>query len=190
MPSGKHNLLRENHADAGHVLARLRLREKETIQSQTMKKGNGTRILLADDDPAVRSLLARVLESEGFELVQAQSGREAVSKLLDFQPDLVLLDVKMPDKDGWEAYELMEKINPLSRVIVITALPNQYQRAAALGIDALMEKPLDLPLLIGAIRTLLAESDRDRVARLTKGDFTTMRLGTRHGTRQLGTTTE
>ncbi|SRR6266540_303914 len=142
------------------------------------------RILLADDDPAVRSLLARALETEGFEVVQAKTGREAVSDLLHHRPDLALLDLKMPDKDGWEAYELMEKLDPLFPVILITALPNQLERAMRLGIDALMEKPLDLPLLIRTIRVLLAESEENRIVRLTKGDFTTAYLRSARGTEQ------
>ena len=134
------------------------------------------RILVADDDTSVRSVLTRILEDEGFEVLQARTGRDAVSQLLHNQPNLALLDLKMPDKDGWEAYGLMEKLDPFFPVIVITAFPNQFEHAMRLGVDALMEKPLDVPLLIHTIHTLLAEPERARLDRLTNGSFNTSYL--------------
>ena len=67
----------------------------------------------------------------------------------------------------------MEKLNPFLPVIVITARPHQYDLAVRLGIDAFMEKPLDLPLLLATIKELLVEPQQDRIVRLTKGNFVT-----------------
>jgi two-component system response regulator MprA len=134
------------------------------------------RILLADDDNAVRESLGRVLESENYEVLLACTGREAVHHFTANAPDLVLLDLNMPDKDGWEAFDLMEKVHPLIPTIIITARPHQHQRANGMGIDALMEKPLDLPLLLQTIRRLLDESDEERLARLTNSQFNTLVL--------------
>ena len=134
------------------------------------------RVLIADDDPAVLMSLARVLESETYEVILARTGREAVSQLLAEEPDIVLLDLNMPEKDGWEAFELMEKLDPFLPVIVITARPHQYDLAVRLGIDAFMEKPLDLPLLLATVKQLLAEPPQDRIVRLTKGNFVTAYL--------------
>ena len=63
------------------------------------------RILLADDDPGIREMLGRVLESEQYEVVLAGTGREAVAKFAAHLPDLILLDLNMPDLDGWEAID-------------------------------------------------------------------------------------
>jgi two-component system response regulator VicR len=136
-------------------------------------------ILLADDDLAVCESLARVLESEDYDVVVARNGSEAVVKFLSSPPDLVLLDLNMPGKDGWEVFKMMEKLNPLSPVIVITARPHEYQRAVLLGIDAFMEKPLDLPVLLQSIKKLLAEPRPDRIVRLTNGSFRTACLASR-----------
>src|SRR5215813_5540097 len=122
------------------------------------------KILLADDDNAVRESLGRVLESENYEVLLARTGREAVRHFTAGPPDLVLLDLNMPDKDGWEAFDLMEKMHPLVPTIIITARPHQHQRANGVGIDALMEKPLDLRLLLDTIKQLLDESDEQRLA--------------------------
>ena len=64
----------------------------------------------------------------------------------------------MPGKNGWEVLEVMERFQPFIPVIIITARANQYERAVVSGVDALMEKPLDLPLLVETIRRLLQEA--------------------------------
>jgi DNA-binding response OmpR family regulator len=135
------------------------------------------KILLADDDAGVREMVGRVLESEHYEVMPARTGREAARKFIMERPDLVLLDLNMPDRDGWEAFDLMNSTRHLVPVIIITARPQQYDHAADLGVDALMEKPLDLQLLLRTIAGFLAESDSERVNRLTSRDFKTVWLG-------------
>lgn len=133
-------------------------------------------ILLADDDAAIRETLGEVLVSEQYELIYAATGREAAAKFATYQPDLVLLDLNMPDGDGWSAFDLICNAHPVTPVIIITAISRQYPRAAELGVDALMEKPLDIPLLLKTIRNYLAESEAERVHRLTRPDFKTALL--------------
>jgi len=133
-------------------------------------------VLLADDDPGVREILGRVLASEHYRVTLAKSVRQAVAKLASDPPDLVLLDLNMPDRDGWAALRLMNAAHPMLPVIVITARLNQYRQAADLGVDALMEKPLDLAVLLEAVHDLLAETDAERARRLTDPDFKTVFL--------------
>jgi two-component system, sensor histidine kinase len=132
-----------------------------------------TKILLADDDASVREMLGRVLKSEHYDVAYARTGRETAAKFIAELPDLVLLDLNMPDRDGWDAFDLMNRTHPSVPVIVITAKPQQHQHAARLGIDALMEKPLNLPILLSIIADLLAESESDRVERLANPVFRT-----------------
>jgi CheY-like chemotaxis protein len=134
------------------------------------------KILLADDDESVRKMVGRVLETAGYAVLPATTGQEAVARHQSGQPDLVLLDLKMPDHDGWESFKQISEANPLVPVIVITAWPNQYDEAVQRGIDALMEKPLDIALLLQTIQDLLAESEQDRARRLTDRNFTTTLL--------------
>ena len=70
------------------------------------------KILLADDDASVRETLGRVLELEHYEVVLAGSGREAAAKFRADPPDLVLLDLDMPDQNGWEAFDAMCRVAP------------------------------------------------------------------------------
>ena len=137
-------------------------------------------ILLADDDPSIRTMVGRILEAEGYEVWLARTGREAASKFMEGPPDLVLLDLSMPDKEGWEAWHLMNSLEPLVPVIIITARPHQYEEAVRMKIDALMEKPLDLPLLLQTMEELLAEPDGQRVARVSHPSFKTALLTARN----------
>lgn len=134
------------------------------------------KILLADDDSGVRNTLQRVLESENYTVVTAGTGRETGARFIEELPDLVLLDITMPDRNGWEVFELINSTHPLVPVIIITARPHQYDRAADLGVDAIMEKPLDLPCLLQTIAGFLAESEAERLHRLTRPDFHTVQL--------------
>jgi two-component system, sensor histidine kinase len=128
-------------------------------------------ILLADDDASVRTMIGRVLESAHYRVLLAGTGREAASQFLNGPPDLILLDLTMPDKDGWEAWNIMRTLHPFVPVIVITARPNQHDAARQMRIDALMEKPLDLPLLLQTIHHLLIEPDEEHIRRISDRNF-------------------
>ncbi len=134
-------------------------------------------ILIADDDSLVRGSLAAVLESEGYVVDEARNGIEAVNHAVEHSPDLVLLDLNMPHWDGWMAFSQLDRVTPLVPVIVITARPNQYDKAVRLGVDAFMEKPLDIPILVRAIKRLTSEDEKRHVRRITNRAFVTQLLG-------------
>ena len=125
------------------------------------------RILLVDDDAGVRRMLLRVLEEEGYAVVPAASGLEALELAANRTPDIVLLDLNLPLQNGWETFKRLTAENPLLPVIIITARPNQLFPALAAGAGALMEKPLDMPKLLRTICDLLAEPTAGQLARMT-----------------------
>ena len=131
------------------------------------------RILIVDDDALVRSSLAAVLECEGYEVFEAVDGCTAVKAAVEHRPDLVLLDLNMPNMDGWTAFNKLEQTRPLVPVIVITARPHQYKHAVRLGVDAFMEKPLNFPVLLHAIRKLTVEPEERHTRRITDRHFVT-----------------
>ena len=126
---------------------------------------------------AVYGSLAAVLESEGFAVDEAQNGIETVTRAIEYTPDLVLLDLNMPHWDGWTAFNKLDRVTPLLPVIVITARPNQYQKAVQLGVDAFMEKPLNIPILLRAIKRLISEDEDRHLHRITNRAFITQLLG-------------
>lgn len=122
-------------------------------------------ILLVDDDSSVRESVARVLHSEGFNVVAACDGLEAL-EFIERQPiDIVLLDLNMPQQNGWETLQGLSTKVPSVPIIIITARSNQLFQALAAGAAALMEKPLDFPKLLQTVRDLLAEPLETRLAR-------------------------
>lgn len=123
-------------------------------------------ILLVDDDDGVRHSLGDLLAEEGYFVLPASDGRQALDLIATTVVDLVLLDLNMPVKNGWDTFERLSAEHPLVPVAVITARPNQLFTAVSAGVGALLEKPLDMPMLIRTIKRLLAESAEARLARL------------------------
>jgi DNA-binding response OmpR family regulator len=132
-----------------------------------MKETNQYKLLLVEDDAGVRDSLAHVLTSEGYQILLAGNGVEALEMTAQNVVDLVLLDLNLPKKNGWDTFEVMTQQNPQLPVIIITARPNQLFPALSSGAGALMEKPLDFPKLLQTIRDLLSEPVQARIARLT-----------------------
>jgi CheY-like chemotaxis protein len=124
------------------------------------------KILLVDDDSAIRKILLRLLSEEGYSVLPAANGVEALESASLVKFDLVLLDLNMPQKDGWETFEQLTTDDPLLPIIVITARPNQLFPALASGVGALLEKPLDFARLLETIRNLVNEPPEVRLARI------------------------
>jgi len=126
------------------------------------------RILLVDDDPGVRGSLGDVLTMNGYTVIPASDGQQAVD-LARSTPavDLVLLDLNMPRKNGWDTFEQLTREHPLLPIIIVTARPNQLFTAISAGVGALLEKPLDIPMLLRTAKKLLSESTDTRLARIS-----------------------
>jgi len=123
-------------------------------------------IFLVDDDRSVRETIARVLTGEGFLVLKAANGEEALAIARSNPVDLVLLDLNMPVRGGWDTFERLTSENPLLAVIIITARPNQLFTALGAGAAALLEKPFDYAKLFEAVRAALEEPPQVRLARM------------------------
>ena len=118
------------------------------------------KILIVDDDPIVHLLYKRYLEQEGFQLLMARNGLEALSVAAQAKPDLILMDVMMPTKDGLSALRELKQ-NESTRdvpVIVMTANVAEYntstQEAKLGGAEGLLTKPLSPAKLIAEVRRI------------------------------------
>lgn len=132
----------------------------------TTKPPDRHRILLVDDDAGVRGSLQDVLVEEGYLVIPANDGQHALEIVASTSVDLVLLDLNMPRKNGWDTFERLSAEHPLVPVILITARSNQLFTAVGAGVGALLEKPLDIPHLLTTIRRLLTESSEVQLRRL------------------------
>src|SRR5690349_15768246 len=111
-------------------------------------------VLVVDDDTSVRESLKRLLTRAGYEVIVAGDGQEAIGRC-SAEIDLLILDLNLPIKDGWEIFDELTRRNPGLPVIIITGLTNQYETALAAGASALLEKPIEAPVLLGTVEDLL-----------------------------------
>jgi DNA-binding response OmpR family regulator len=126
-----------------------------------------TKILVVDDESSIREALSKVLQLEDYEVVTADNGQEAIEKIQSEKLDLLILDLGLPVKDGWDIVIWVAKVNPRLPVIIITGRWNQREIAEKMGADALLDKPLDMPCLLQTIRELTNES-MEQCAQQTK----------------------
>ena len=124
------------------------------------------KVLVVDDDTSVRESVSKVLNEEGYDAVLAADGNEALKQFATHKIDLLLLDLGLPIKSGWDVFEQITTENPFVSIIIITGQADQYRVAGAAGVGALMEKPLDVPQLLQTIQDLLAEPKETRLRRL------------------------
>jgi CheY-like chemotaxis protein len=117
------------------------------------------RLLIVDDDESIRRLLRLTLPNEGFEIVEARDGSEALDRAFDDAPDLVVLDWRMPNRSGEEVLRELLKLHPGLPVIVLTAEQETRERetATALGARAFLTKPFSPLQLIAAVESLLEQ---------------------------------
>lgn len=116
-------------------------------------------ILVADDDPQIRSLLRGLLDAKGHQVVEARDGNECLACFHSAHPDLVVLDIYMPDKDGLETIQLLRKSDPAVKILVISG--NQIkgfdpcQSAKAFGAQDTLEKPFSAEEFLERVERLL-----------------------------------
>ena len=118
------------------------------------------KVLIVDDEPDTIELLGRRLTRRGYVILAAQSAEEGIAKALAEAPDIILMDIKMPQVDGLEATRQL-KFHATTRsipIITLTAHAMAEDRAIALaaGADDYESKPVDLPKLLAKMEALLA----------------------------------
>ncbi len=118
------------------------------------------KILIVDDEPNIVMSLEFLLKKEGFVIETAGDGDAALEKVRSFLPDLILLDVMMPKKSGFEVCEVLRSDSALNhiRIIMLTAKGRETEQAKglALGANAYMLKPFSTKDLVAKIRELLS----------------------------------
>ena len=126
------------------------------------------RILVVDDDASVRESLRGLLQRNGYWVRVAADGEEAESSLSNERADLMVLDLEMPRRDGFDVFEEVSARFPHLPIIVITGLADQLDTKLIPGLDFLMEKPIDVNVFLRTVEFLLAESLEERAQRLCR----------------------
>jgi CheY-like chemotaxis protein len=109
-------------------------------------------VLVVDDEPQVAWVLRFSLEHEGFHTYTASNGIEALEEIAKHHPTVMILDLMMPEMDGWTVLERIRKlpITERPRVVIVSALtgPEEKARATSLGVEAFVPKPFDVEELM------------------------------------------
>lgn len=123
-------------------------------------------ILIVDDDPEIRSLLARYLGSQGFRVSAASNRAECEAQLSTSGPDLVVLDVLLPDGSGLDICRSMQERRPRTPVILLTALKEDVDRIIGLeiGADDYLGKPFNPRELVARIKAVLRRGGHEEQA--------------------------
>ena len=129
-------------------------------------------ILVVEDDKNIRKLLVTILNQSGYQTLQAQNGFEALQILKTHSVDLLVLDVMMPQIDGYQTAEKIRKTNNQLPIIMVTAkgLPVDRRQGFISGTDDYLVKPIDEEEFLLRIKALLRRTNRDVEEKIQLGD--------------------
>ncbi|MBN2296702.1 MAG: response regulator [Pirellulales bacterium] len=137
-----------------YLLEELKLAKKETPERQT--------ILVIDDDEALSDVLSRRLQSQGFDAITADSGKRGLAMVQDESPNLIVLDLRLPDMDGFEICEVLADSPETCNipVIILSGMerPDIIRRSRLAGCFYFLRKPYDPNALLVLIKQALEES--------------------------------
>jgi DNA-binding response OmpR family regulator len=123
----------------------------------------GKKVLVIDDEPAMHKLLKVILEGDGFELVGPEEHGEAGDSINGKQPDLIILDIMMPEVDGFDILEGLKRDEHTKRIPVIVLsvrnMEEDIEKAISMGADLYLTKPFEPSGLLDAIHSVLSSAD-------------------------------
>ncbi|HET7701285.1 MAG TPA: sigma-54 dependent transcriptional regulator [Candidatus Limnocylindria bacterium] len=133
-------------------------------------------ILVADDDAAIRSLLKQVLGDEGYAVVEAATGTEVLEGVKSSNPDLVIMDVRMPELDGIEALQKVKAMAPRTNVLIMTAFgtSNHAIKAMELGAFDYITKPFELDKISHTVKRAFQYQDLTQEVEVLRDEISSL----------------
>jgi two-component system, OmpR family, alkaline phosphatase synthesis response regulator PhoP len=133
------------------------------------------KVLIADDEPDILEILSFNLKAEGYEVVTAKNGDEAIDKAKQHKPDLIILDVMMPGKNGMEVCNILRSQPDFlaTLIIFLTAMSDEGSEIKGLetGADDYITKPISPKVLISKVNALFRRINKDEPKMITVGEF-------------------
>lgn len=131
-------------------------REVDSTSSEGKEKKKAMRILVVDDEPVTREIFGEILSEEGYSVVKARDGEEAIEKMQKEHFHIAFLDIRLPDINGVEVYRMMKKLAPKTVAIMMTAysVENLIKEALELGAYTCIHKPFDINEILDLIKKI------------------------------------
>ncbi|MBL0067905.1 MAG: response regulator [Chitinophagaceae bacterium] len=137
--------------------------KEQVAHSQLNIIGQASNILIVDDDDSIRSLLNQELGDAGYTIEEASNGKEALDKVRANRPDLIILDIMMPEMNGFDvAAVLKNDPNTMDIPIIVLSVVQDKARGFRIGVDRYLTKPIDTNLLFNEIGSLLEQGKSKR----------------------------
>jgi signal transduction histidine kinase/DNA-binding response OmpR family regulator len=149
--------------------------DEEFSPGDEVHEGNGRTILVIDDEAPIRALLRQELTGIGYKVMEAKNGREGLEIVRHKNPDLILLDVMMPEMNGYDLAAVL-KNDPKTKgtPIIMLSVVQDKQRGMNIGIDHYLTKPIDTEQLFGTIGSLLGQGKSKKKVMIVDEDASTV----------------
>ena len=149
---------------------------QEQIAESALKGSNTSSILIVDDDDSIRSLLHQELSEIGYSIEEARNGKEALEMVRANKPDLIILDVMMPEMNGFDvAAVLKNDPQTMDIPIIILSIVQDRIRGYKIGVDRYLNKPIDTTLLFSEVGVLLEQGKSKKKVMIVDEDSTALR---------------
>ncbi|TMI81886.1 MAG: GAF domain-containing protein, partial [Bacteroidetes bacterium] len=158
-----------------HIDDLIKRLKEQVSHSQLASKGNAARVLIVDDDDSIRSLLEQELGDAGYLIDEASNGKEALAKVRANKPDLIILDVMMPEMNGFDvAAVLKNDPQTMDIPIIVLSIVQDKARGFRIGVDRYLTKPIDTGLLFNEIGSLLEQGKSKKKVMIVDEDSGTV----------------
>ncbi|HQV60693.1 MAG TPA: response regulator, partial [Chitinophagaceae bacterium] len=146
------------HARPLHLDDLVKQLKEQVAHSQLNIIGQASNILIVDDDDSIRSLLQQELGDAGYSIEEASNGKEALEKVRINRPDLIILDIMMPEMNGFDVAAILKNDpNTMDIPIIVLSVVQDKARGFRIGVDRYLTKPIDTGLLFNEIGSLLEQ---------------------------------